>query len=127
MLKWRDRLEVLMISTKHTSTIISTDRMRKTVKQKPKVIVDYNAEKGFIDVTDLLQSYHSSLRKSIKWYRKLIIDLICNTSILNSLSLFIGVTGQKMKIVNFREAVIEDLLENDDNDKNLNFFNRYRH
>lgn len=35
---------------------------------------------------------------------------------LNALSLFNGVNGQKMKVVNFREAVIEELIENDDND-----------
>lgn len=122
VLKWKDRREILMISTKHTNKIISVDRIGKTVKQKPEVVVDYNAGKGFIDLTDQLQSYHSSLRKSLKWYRKLIIDLICNTSILNSLSLFIGVTGQKMKIAKFREAVIEDLLENDNDDKQESVF-----
>lgn len=31
-----------------------------------------------------------------------------NTSMLNAISLFIGVTDNKMKIVNFREAVTEE-------------------
>ena len=116
VLKWKDRREVLMISTKHTNKIINVDRSRKTVKQKPEVVVDYNTGKGYIDLTDQLQSYHSALRKSLKWYRKIIIDLICNISVLNALSLFIGVNGQKMKIMKFREAIIEELLQNDDDD-----------
>ncbi|XP_025425482.1 piggyBac transposable element-derived protein 4-like [Sipha flava] len=116
VLKWKDKREVLMISTKHTNKIISVDRSRKTVKQKPEVVVDYNTGKGYINLTDQLQSYHSALRKSLKWYRKIIIDLICNISVLNALSLFIGVSGQKMKIMKFREAIIEELLRNDDED-----------
>ncbi|XP_025423365.1 piggyBac transposable element-derived protein 4-like [Sipha flava] len=86
VLKWKDRREVLMISTKQTNKIISVDRSRKTVKQKPEVVVDYNTGKGYIDLTDQLQSYHSALRKSLKWYRKIIIDLICNISVLNALT-----------------------------------------
>lgn len=65
MLKWKDRREVLMISTKLTNKIISVDRSRKTVKQKPEVVVNFNTGKGCIDLTDQLQSYHSTLRKSL--------------------------------------------------------------
>lgn len=112
MLKWRDRRDVLMISTKHTNKSVKINRNGKTI-EKPQVIVDFNAGKGFIELNDQIGSYHTSLRKSIKWYRKLIIDLICNISMLNAFSLYIGVTGEKMKIINFREAVIEGLLENE--------------
>lgn len=41
-----------MISTKHTNKIISIDRIKKS-----EVVVDYNAKKGFIDLTDQFQLY----------------------------------------------------------------------
>lgn len=56
-------------------------------------------------------SYHTCLRKSIKWYRKLIFDIICNTTMVNALSIYTSVTGQKIALVDFREAVIEGLLQ----------------
>lgn len=39
-------------------------------------------------------------------------DIICKTSMINDLSLYTGVTGNRMKLVEFREAVIQGLLRN---------------
>lgn len=72
----------------------------------PRVVPDYNKGKEYIDMTDQMGSCHTCLRKSIKWYRKLIFDIICNTSMVNALSIYTSVTGRKMAIVDFREAVI---------------------
>ncbi|XP_022165224.1 uncharacterized protein LOC111030157 [Myzus persicae] len=72
----------------------------------------YNTGKSYIDLTDQLGSYQSCLRKSLKWYRKIMFDIICNTSMINALSLYTGVTGNRMKLVEFREAVIQGLLRN---------------
>lgn len=46
------------------------DRNGKVIK-KPEVVVDYNARKGFIDLSGQLGLYHTSLRKSVKWYRNM--------------------------------------------------------
>jgi len=111
VLKWKDRRDVLMLSTKHDNSMISFNRRRTTI-EKPRVVADYNKGKGYIDMTDQMGSYHTCLRKSIKWYRKLIFDIICNTSIVNALSIYTSVTGRKMALVDFREAVILGLLQN---------------
>jgi len=111
VLKWRDRRDVLMLSTMHTNLMINVNQ-RRTVIEKPKVIADYNTGKSYIDLIDQMGSYHSCLRKSLKWYRKIMFDIIFNTSMTNALSLYTGVTGNRMKLVEFREAVIQGLLRN---------------
>lgn len=72
VLKWKDKREVLMISRKHSdaqSTIINK-RGKEVIK--PQIIIDYNKGKGLVDVTDLRNSYHNSLRKTLKWYKKIV-------------------------------------------------------
>lgn len=110
VLKWKDRRDVLMLSTKHDNSMKSFNRRGKTF-EKPNVVAEYNKGKGYIDLSDQMGSYHTCLRKSIKWYRKLIFDIVCNTSIVNALSIYTDVTGQKMTLVDFREAVIQGLLK----------------
>lgn len=84
VLKWKDRRDVLMLSTKHDNSMTRFNRRRTTI-EKPRVVADYNKRKGYIDLTDQMGSYHTCLRKSIKWYRKLIFDIICNTTMVNAL------------------------------------------
>jgi len=57
VLKWRDRRDVLMLSTIHTNLMINVNQ-RRTVIKKPKVIADYNTGKSYIDLTDQMGSYH---------------------------------------------------------------------
>lgn len=35
---------------------------------KPKSVIDYNKSKKGVDYSDQMSSYHSSIRKTIKWY-----------------------------------------------------------
>lgn len=86
VLKWKDKRDPLMISTKHDDS--------KSVKQqggtveKPNVVIDYNAGKAFIYRSDQLASYTTLLRRSLKWYCKIALDLLISVSITNALSLF---------------------------------------
>lgn len=65
--KWRDKREVLTLSTKHFDAMVKAtgDKREKT---KPEMVVYYNATKQGIDVSDQLASYHTCLRKTISWY-----------------------------------------------------------
>lgn len=72
VMKWHDKRDVLLLSTKHTD-----------VMQEIKV-VDYNKGKSSIDLSDQMASYNSALRKTIKWYRKLAIEVLFGTSVVNS-------------------------------------------
>ena len=51
---------------------------------KPYSIIGYKAAKLGVDKLDQMICYHSILRKSIKWYRKLAFELILRTSIVNA-------------------------------------------
>lgn len=139
VLKWRDTRDVRLLSTKHapvmvpihsqcsqgplstnnnqittqqqpsTSRQIEPTRKRKTV-EKPLGIFDYNKGKTGIDLSDQMSSYATTLRKGIKWYRKLAIELLLGTSVVNAWVLFKHITKQKIHISDFRETLTENLM-----------------
>lgn len=51
---------------------------------KPKVIENYNEGKSYADISDQMTSYRSPLRKSVKWYTKIVFELCPNTAVVNS-------------------------------------------
>ena len=53
---------------------------------KPLAVVDYNEGKCGIDCSDQMVSYATTIRKGIKWYRKLGIQLLLGISVVNALT-----------------------------------------
>jgi len=45
--------------------------------------IDYNRIKQGVDLADQMSSYHSPLRKSIRWFHKLAVELLLGISIVN--------------------------------------------
>ena len=70
-------------------------RTKRGMKTKPKVIVDYNQGKAHIDLSDQMSTYNTSLRKSLKWYKKIDIEFNFGTSLGNSHILYKLVTKNK--------------------------------
>ncbi|CAD1480567.1 unnamed protein product, partial [Heterotrigona itama] len=70
ILKWREKRDVLLLSTKH-SIEMETVRTNIKIVNKPKIVIDYNAGKKSIDLSDQMAAYNNPLQKSMKWYRKL--------------------------------------------------------
>ncbi|XP_050303751.1 piggyBac transposable element-derived protein 4-like [Anthonomus grandis grandis] len=65
VLKWKDKRDVIMLSTKHDdSTVTLAKKDREVIK--PKVIVDYNQGKAFIDLSDQMSAYAPVLRRTSK-------------------------------------------------------------
>lgn len=110
VLKWKDKREVLMLSTKHKDNMVETTNKRGQKILKPQMILDYNKAKSFVDISDLRSSYHSPLRRSLKWYRKIAFEILLNTSLLNALTLYATVTGNKISVTEFRENILKVLL-----------------
>jgi len=110
VLKWRDRRDVLMISTKHSNTMEEV-MAKRGIKIKPKAVINYNRGKGYIDLTDQMGSYSSCLRRGVKWYRKVAMDIICNTLLLNAFSIYKGVTGNSKTITQFKDDIINGLIQ----------------
>lgn len=50
---------------------------------KPKAIINYNKAKKGVDFNDQMISYHSILRKSLKWYRILAFEFLFGTAIVD--------------------------------------------
>ena len=81
-LKWKDKKDVLMLSTKHNSdmktvTVRSAEAPsgRKT-KEKP-----YNDKMGGVDKSSQMLSYYGFKKKNIKRYKKLFFHLVDLTAV----------------------------------------------
>lgn len=115
ILKWKDKRDVLMLSTKHSAEM-TTIQKRNCSKEKPKMVVEYNLGKSSVDLSDQMIAYSSPLRRTIKWYKKLAIELLPNTCIVNSIVLFKQVTRKNIAIPDFRMELAMYLMKCSDND-----------
>ncbi len=110
-IKWKDKREVLMISTKPSHTTALVD-IRKTTPSgecimKPQVVLDYNKGRQGTDLSDQLSAYYTCLRRSIKWYHKVVFELIFGTSIMNSYLIYKeNYTTNNITILQFRESLV---------------------
>ena len=77
--------------------------------KKPKAIINYNKYMSCIDQQDQMLSYYASERKTLRWYKKLIIYLF-SMLILNSYFLYRRYTKNNIPYYNFRLAIISSLL-----------------
>lgn len=73
ILKWKDKRDVLMLSTKHSAGMATVHKKFYSC-EKPKMVVDYNLGKSSVDLSDQMIAYSSPLRKTLKWYKKLAIE-----------------------------------------------------
>jgi len=110
VLKWKDKRDLYMISTKHNSEMVE-QHIKGKIIEKPKVVIDYNTGKASIDLSDQMSSYSNPLRRSLKWYRKVALDGLLNIAVVNSLVLFNKVVNSNMSITNFRTSLVEQLIK----------------
>lgn len=82
-----------------------------TVVVKPDSVLYYNNAKKGVDISDQMASYYTSLRKTLKWYRKLIIEIVCSTMLVNAWVIHqkFG-AGKKLSILEFREQIIKEMI-----------------
>lgn len=80
---------------------------RSGLKNKPCTIIEYNSVKSYIDVSDQVSSYSNQVRRSIKWYWKVAIEILASTSVVNALQLFNKALNRKMDVTTFRESLVE--------------------
>lgn len=93
-LAWLDKRPVLMLSTYHDASIVTTERRAKNGDRvavpKPVVIIDCTSHMGAVDRADYLCISYGFARKSIKWWRKMFFWLLevsaVNSYILHNLN-----------------------------------------
>ena len=76
VIKWKDKRDVHTISNARSPEIVHTTNRRGKELMKPNVIRDYNANMSGIDHSDQMMAYHSGLRKTVRWYKKVGIHIL---------------------------------------------------
>lgn len=112
IIKWMDKRPVLMISTCKNHditlrTVTKTRGERSVTTKKPECVYSYNDSKKGVDYSDQMSSYYSSLKRGLKWYRKVMMELIFGTALVNAWVLYNMKNKAKMPKKEFVEAVIE--------------------
>ena len=115
LIKWTDKRDILMISTKPSHTTALVD-IRKTTPSgeriiKPQVVLDQNRGRQGTDLLDQLSAYYTCLRRSIKWYEKVAFELIFGRAVVNSYLIYKeNYTTNNITILQFRESLVRSLL-----------------
>ena len=78
---------------------------------KSQVLLDCNKGRQGVDLSDQLSTYYICPRRSVKWYRKVVLELISRTSIVNSYLIYKeNYTTSNMIILQFRASLVRSLL-----------------
>ena len=85
---------------------------------KPLAVVEYNEGKCGIDYSNQMVSYATTIRKGIKWHRKLGIRLLLRISVVNALTVYKIATRKNINIRIFRQLLVAKLLGLSENTKN---------
>lgn len=108
VVKWKDRREVISISSEYKGEMVEATNRRGTVKIKPDTVVQYNRFMSGIDRQDQMMAYYPCERKTLRWYKKIAIHFL-QISMPNAYLLYTQ-NVKKMLYYNFRLSVIESLL-----------------
>jgi hypothetical protein len=115
LIRWKDKKDVLMISTtpSHSASVVDSGKTNFQNERimKPQVVLDYNEGRQGTDLSDQLSAYYTCLRKSIKWYRKVAFELVFGTALVNSYLIYKeNYTESKVTILQFRQSLVRSLL-----------------
>lgn len=114
IVKWVDKRPVLMLTTdpEHDLNLISTGKKSRSGEDvlKPKAVIDYNKAKKGVDYSDKMSSYHSVMRRGLKWYRKVMFELLFGTSLVNAWLIYNKISTTKLSITEFRKTLATELI-----------------
>ncbi|CAB3245690.1 unnamed protein product [Arctia plantaginis] len=120
VLKWVDKRNVLMLTTckDHDDKLIDTGKKKRGTNEcikKPGCVIMYNETKKGIDYSDQMSSYYTTLKKGIKWWRKVIMELIFGTALINAWIVYNSINDDANKLPKrqFVEQLIEAFTKND--------------
>jgi hypothetical protein len=112
-IKWKDKRDVTVLSTKHMPTFSLTGKVNRVTREPiciPTCILEYNKYMGGVDRSDQLGKYYTITRKSMKWWKKLAFHII-NLLITNSYVLYVKMEPQKvLSQFDFRKELARELI-----------------
>ena len=110
---WQDKKQILMPSTMHHDSIITntgkTNYKTKPVL-KPACICDYNKYMGGVDLCDSVTTAYPSIRKTIKWYKKVFLHIL-DITLYNACVVYKKLIGKSIPLLNFRLEVARQIFE----------------
>ncbi|CAK9820042.1 PiggyBac transposable element-derived protein 4 [Anthophora quadrimaculata] len=118
-LRWRDKKDVYIMSSKHSrAEMVTTGKIRrkKGGEQenviKPSCVIEYNRGMGGVDRQDQFLASFPLMRKSIKGYKKMFFYMF-DIAVYNAYVLYSKLPNRtKQSMVNFRLNIAEDMLYN---------------
>jgi len=120
--KWKDKRDVLCITTKYQPKMLVSKNKYGQEKLKPIEIAKYNEFMSGVDRADQMISYYSCPRKSAKWYKKVIFHLL-DVAVWNSFFLYkqhFDCSDLRFKV--YRDLLIKDLIKIPKNTTSTEFF-----
>ncbi|KAG5865977.1 hypothetical protein JTB14_011972 [Gonioctena quinquepunctata] len=109
VVKWKDKREVLYISTEHENVLQEVTSRSGRMEEKPLPIAEYNEYMSGIDLQDQMMAYYPSHRKTIRWYKKVGIHII-EMMLYKSFMIYNKHSVQKMSYLDFRQSIIDVFL-----------------
>ncbi|XP_032690081.1 piggyBac transposable element-derived protein 4-like [Odontomachus brunneus] len=112
-MKWEDKRSVRMLTSVHEFEFRATGKKHYKTKEdiiKPTCVQDYNQNMGGIDNIDRQLSITESVRKTMKWYRKLFLHLI-DLCLTNAHALYKMENEEPMSFPSFRLQILLSTLE----------------
>lgn len=114
VIKWTDKRNVTMVSSSpnHDSTLVNSGKINRKNEPilKPMCVLDYNSVKKGVDYSDQMSSYYTTLRRNLKWYKKVALELITGTTLVNSWVIYGKLNNSKIPMLKFRESVARSLM-----------------
>jgi hypothetical protein len=103
--------EVYMLTTEGRATLEDTGRKDKEGHAiiKPSCIVSYNHKMGGVDMVDQLLHGLNTVRKTYKWYKKIVFRLLMQCSI-NAHRIYLKETDQRKDFLGFVKDVVTALV-----------------
>ncbi|XP_031769579.1 piggyBac transposable element-derived protein 4-like [Galleria mellonella] len=108
--KWKDKRNVLYISTEHDNEMMEVTNKRGAVLVKPSAIIHYNNFMSGVDLQDQILSYYPCERKTMRWYKKIFFHTL-QMSLSNAFLLYNKYSiNSKIYLYDFRLHILEKLL-----------------
>ena len=83
-MRWRDKKDVCLLSTVHTTSTATVHTKRGTDVLKPQVVIDYNKTMGGVDRADQAMTFYPAVRKQQKKYYKKIFRHLLEQCLWNA-------------------------------------------
>lgn len=108
-IKWTDKRDVHMLTSFHENAMNASGLQRES-QEKPVCFADYNSNMRVVECIDTFLSLIESVRKTIKWYKKIFFHLL-DWCILNSHAVYKQKTGANLPLLVFHKRIVHEMLE----------------